>query len=163
MRNCWKRFKDDDREEGFTLIELMVVVLIIAILIAIAIPTFLGAREKAQDRAAQSNARNALTSVVLFYTVDNSYAGMDVAALERIEPSLQWTDTLNPTGKEVGVKLSAGSEAACITSTSGSGATFTIIDVKTPFGSAGAGTYFSDTAPAACDDAATTGLSQDGF
>ena len=51
-----------DREEGFTLIELMVVVLIIAILIAIAIPTFLGARKRAQDRAAQSNLRNALTA-----------------------------------------------------------------------------------------------------
>jgi type IV pilus assembly protein PilA len=48
-------------EAGFTLIELMVVVLIIAILIAIAIPTFLGARSRAQDRVAQSNLRNALT------------------------------------------------------------------------------------------------------
>ena len=48
-----------EREAGFTLIELMVVVLLIAILIAIAIPTFLGARSRAQDRAAQSNLRNA--------------------------------------------------------------------------------------------------------
>ncbi|MCA1838681.1 MAG: prepilin-type N-terminal cleavage/methylation domain-containing protein [Actinobacteria bacterium] len=52
-----------DRElEGFTLIELMVVVLIIAILIAIAIPTFLGAQDRARDRGAQSNVRNALTA-----------------------------------------------------------------------------------------------------
>ena len=49
--------RDDD--EGFTLIELMVVVLIIAILIAIAIPTFLGARQRAQDRATQADLRNA--------------------------------------------------------------------------------------------------------
>ena len=41
----------NENDEGFTLIELMVVVLIIAILIAIAVPTFLGARERAQDRA----------------------------------------------------------------------------------------------------------------
>src|SRR5680860_1415575 len=41
-----------NREDGFTLIELMVVILIIAILIAVAIPTFLGFRERAQDRAA---------------------------------------------------------------------------------------------------------------
>jgi prepilin-type N-terminal cleavage/methylation domain-containing protein len=51
-----------NKDEGFTLVELMVVVLIIAILIAIAIPTFLGARQRAQDRAAQSNLRNALTA-----------------------------------------------------------------------------------------------------
>src|SRR5829696_589473 len=43
-------------QAGFTLIELMVVVLIIAILIAIAIPTFLGARSRAQDRAAHKSA-----------------------------------------------------------------------------------------------------------
>ena len=49
-------------EEGFTLIELMVVVLIIAILIAIAIPTFLGAQNRARDRGAQSDLRNALTA-----------------------------------------------------------------------------------------------------
>src|SRR3978361_358238 len=48
-------------ERGFTLIELMVVVLIIAIVIAIAIPTFLGAKSRAQDKAAQSSLRNEVT------------------------------------------------------------------------------------------------------
>ena len=63
-----------DQEEGFTLIELMVVVLIIAILIAIAIPTFLGARERAQDRAAQSSLRNALTAAKTAYTDNSDYS-----------------------------------------------------------------------------------------
>ena len=66
--NSLKSRRDD--EEGFTLIELMVVVLIIAILIAIAIPTFLGARERAQNRAAQSNLRNGLTAEKTFFTDD---------------------------------------------------------------------------------------------
>jgi prepilin-type N-terminal cleavage/methylation domain-containing protein len=74
---------------GFTLIELMVVVLIIAILIAIAIPTFLGARARAQDRAAQFNLRNALAAQKVYYTDRQAYT-VDTTALAGIEPSLTW-------------------------------------------------------------------------
>jgi type IV pilus assembly protein PilA len=61
-------------EAGFTLIELMVVLLIIAILLAIAIPTFLGVANSAGDRAAQSNLTNALTEAKAIYQNGATYA-----------------------------------------------------------------------------------------
>jgi prepilin-type N-terminal cleavage/methylation domain-containing protein len=79
--------RDDDG--GFTLIELMVVVLIIAILLAVAIPTFLGARERANARAAQSNLRNALTNELTFFADDQKFTD-DPAKLSGMDSSLQY-------------------------------------------------------------------------
>jgi len=76
-------------DAGFTLIELMVVVLIIAILMAVAIPTFLGARERAMDRAAHSNLRTALLAAKAEYTGNQFWppVGADLSA---VETSLVW-------------------------------------------------------------------------
>lgn len=97
-----------DDEQGFTLIELMVVVLIIAILIAIAIPTFLGAKSRAQDKAAESSLRNALTNAKGIYTDTESYLTADATALLAAEPSLTFpTPSTGP--KEVSVNAYAAS------------------------------------------------------
>jgi prepilin-type N-terminal cleavage/methylation domain len=82
-------------ERGFTLIELMVVVLIIAILIAIAIPTFLGAKSRAQDKAAQSSLRNGLTNAKGVYTDQDTYgtSAALTSSLILAEPSLTFSST----------------------------------------------------------------------
>jgi len=82
-----RRERDD---EGFTLIELMVVLLIIAILMAIAIPTFLGARNTANARATQSNLRNALTAEQTYWTNNQAFTA-STTALGGIESSLGWS------------------------------------------------------------------------
>jgi type IV pilus assembly protein PilA len=101
------RQRVEREERGFTLIELMVVVLIIAILIAIAIPTFLGARQRAQDRAAQSNVRNALTAEKTFFT-DGQVYSETASDLTAIEPSLNYTNaaaSMSSSGSVIYVKV----------------------------------------------------------
>jgi type IV pilus assembly protein PilA len=132
-----------DEEQGFTLIELMVVVLIIAILIAIAIPTFLGARARAQDRAAQSNLRNALTAEKTVYT-DNQQYDATTANMKAIEPSLNWNGAITTrAATTVTVGTSTGgttNDTACITETSKSGTVFSLADIGA---GTNAGTYYN--------------------
>ncbi len=140
---------------GFTLIELMVVVLIIAILIAIAIPTFLGARQRANDRAAQSSLRNALTAAKTVFTDTGDYSGAfpgvvgpPATGLSAIEPSLTFVSTAS-TGatsfKTISVAAVPGGQVWWAEALSKSGKCFGIEDNSGP---GGLGTTYAGTTTA---------------
>ena len=120
-----------EQEEGFTLIELMVVVLIIAILIAIAIPTFLGAQNRARDRGAQSDLRNAMTAAKTLATDSAGIFqvnGTDIAATDMAtaEPSLTYDVVANADTSTVGVITGTGGTDITLVKKSASGTYFCI-------------------------------------
>ena len=84
-------------EGGFTLIELLVVILIIGILAAIAIPSFIGQKSKANDASAKTQARTLQTAMEAAATdTDGSYEGLTLERLEQVEPTLKDHNTNEP-------------------------------------------------------------------
>ncbi len=88
------------REDGFTLIELLVVVAIIGILLAIAIPSYLGFKDSANQRAASADVRAAIPDAEQYYA-DNGDYDISVAALQALDSGLS-DDITSAAGVGVG-------------------------------------------------------------
>jgi type IV pilus assembly protein PilA len=105
------------------MVELMIVVLIIAILIAIAVPTFLGARDTASSRAAEQNVRSALTAVRASGSDTGGYRTLTHPDLPHNEPQLGWVEghlvSSGPT--EMSVTIDNANEVVTIVASYGTG------------------------------------------
>jgi type IV pilus assembly protein PilA len=171
LRALVKRFDED--EEGFTLIELMVVVLIIAILIAIAIPTFIGARGRAQERAAQSNLRNAYAAAKTVYTDSQQWSSIDPDAVQAAEPTLELAATGafydTSTGAKrisIAVNETTGDDWMVMAVEAETGDCFLLAEVvsgMTTFGVATSGTYYAKGGGATCSAAADPAATEAGW
>lgn len=99
---------------GFTMVELLVVILIIGILAMIALPAFVGQRQKGEDTEAQQMVRTVATALATFHTDENTYDATR-ADLERIEPAIRnATGDLKVTGDDDGFEIDETSDSETV-------------------------------------------------
>ena len=121
---------EDRREGGFTLVELMIVVLIIAILIAIAMVTFPATRDRAQDRGAQADLRNALSAEKAHFADREAYTQVR-AELAAIEPALTFDAAADQAPTTGSVAYAASGATVTLATKSATGTCFYVRDTAT--------------------------------
>jgi type IV pilus assembly protein PilA len=135
-------------ERGFALIELLVVLLILSILAAIAIPVYLGQREKAEDAAAKSAVRSAMVAIESAYVDSHDFTAILDSHLVAIETSVTFIDSANastaPTADAAANEVNwrgTGTTTYEVGSASRSGKTFGVVIDKGP---SGGNTFYVD-------------------
>ena len=153
-------------QRGFSLVELILVVSIIGILLAIGVPTYLAAHQRSEDRAVQSNLRDAFVASRIHYVQAGSYTDAP-ADMADIEPSLRWQDSpldASARAHDVYVALGDDDQTLVLGGRTPSGWCFYLKDVV---GGSDGGTYYAAAlsddgtcvppAPAAIDHAKWSG------
>ena len=104
-------------EDGFSLVEVMVVTLVIAIVIGIALPMFLGARARAEERRAEAQLRSGLTAGLTYWTDGGTFTGLDAncsptadscTVADVTESSVTWVGPAAPADLQVSIVFAAG-------------------------------------------------------
>lgn len=118
-------------DRGYTLVELMIVVVIVGVLLAIAVPSFTGARARADDRAAESLVRDAFAAAKS--TDDQAYANLTLADVARTEPAVRFVDGATSADADahqvsLSVGTSAGDDFVIVVSRSRAGTCFAMVD-----------------------------------
>jgi prepilin-type N-terminal cleavage/methylation domain-containing protein len=155
LRTALKRLVQD--EDGFTLVELMVVIVILSILIVMGLPTFLGVKARFQDRGAQTDLRNAVLSARILFTDSATFTSANEggAGLVTVVPNMCYvaggtasiaTGTVPCASGAGGGSISVASTATQFSAARMSASTscFVILDAAT-------GTKYGKTTAANCD------------